>query len=125
VIRLTFAVLTLVLLLAPAVGWAEEAAAPTPKTSEPAAKLAEPAPDAPCPASSTLFMDALGAVGAKKPLDDLGLLIYGYTEGGFTGRPSAGRTPSSPASSTPTSRTTSCTRAACFSTTRFRSRTPA
>lgn len=72
-IRLTFAVLTLVLLLAPAVGWAEEAAAPTPKTSEPAAKLAEPAPDAPCPASSTLFMDALGAVGAKKPLDDLGL----------------------------------------------------
>jgi hypothetical protein len=93
VIRLTFAVLTLVLLLAPAVGRAEEAAAPTPKTTEPAAKPAEPAPEAPCPASSTLFMDALGAVGAKKPLDDLGLLIYGYTEGGFTGRLIGGQDP--------------------------------
>lgn len=89
--------LTLIVSLAlGAVAPAEEAAAPPPalKTFGPAAgEPAEPAPETPAPASTTLLMDALGAVGAGKPLDNLGLLIYGWVEGGFTGRLMGGQDP--------------------------------
>jgi hypothetical protein len=38
-----------------------------------------------------LFMDALGPV--KKPMDDLGLRVYGWVEAGFTGHLSGGQHP--------------------------------
>lgn len=49
------------------------------------------------PAASTwppgLIMDALKAMNASKGFDDLNLRIYGYAEGGFTGRLTGGQHP--------------------------------
>jgi len=40
-----------------------------------------------------LLMESLGAVGARKPLDDIGLRIWGFVETGFTGRLTGGQDP--------------------------------
>ena len=38
-------------------------------------------------------MDGLGAVGAKQPLDAIGMRVWGYVEAGFTGRLTGGQDP--------------------------------
>jgi len=68
-------------------------AAPTLTIEQPAA-APEAKPETPAAAAAWppgILMDGLGAVGARKPLDDIGLLIYGWAEGGVTGRLSGGQ----------------------------------
>jgi hypothetical protein len=40
-----------------------------------------------------LLMEGLGALGARKPLDDLGLRLWGFEEAGFMGRLTGGQDP--------------------------------
>lgn len=69
---------------------------PAPAAETPAATTAPAAPAEAAPepaAATTLFMDTLKAVGVSGPLDSAGILIYGYVEGGFTGRLTGGQDP--------------------------------
>jgi hypothetical protein len=70
----------LALALGPA-AQAPAAAPPAPAAEEAAAPAWPPG----------LLMGGLGALGAREPLDDIGLLIYGYVEGGFQGRLTGGQ----------------------------------
>ncbi len=68
--------------------FAADPATQTAATTAPAAT--EPAKEATWPPG--LLMDGLDAIGAKKPMDTLGIRTYGYVEAGFMGRLTGGQT---------------------------------
>ena len=65
-------------------------------TSQPETQAtSQPATQPAAPASSTwppgLLMEGLAAGGLRKPLDDAGVRVWGFTEGGFTGYETGGQ----------------------------------